>query len=257
MLHTYCILVLLFFIPSLVVPVMGQTSDSVKVKTDTTYISTHPTSWKENIDFKQAIVPAVLGVTSFGIMAVPELKNRIQSKLNWNASEQINLYDDELRYVPMGAVALLSAVGVKGKHAFLEEVAIGGLSYMVADFIVYRTKQATQVTRPNPEYGNTSFPSQHASMAFVGATLLDREFGHLSSLIPLGGYAIATWVACARIARNRHFLPDVLMGSAVGIMATNATLWVYDALAPNLKNRLKCSPRLTGNGGELFVSYLF
>jgi membrane-associated phospholipid phosphatase len=157
----------------------------------------------------------------------------------------------------MGAVALLSLTGLKGEHKLLEEVFVGGLSYILADFIVYRTKQATQVTRPNPEYGNTSFPSQHASIAFVGVTLLNREFGHISPWIAVGGYGVATWVAYARIARNRHFLPDVLMGSAVGIVSTNATFWLYDALAPKLKNHLRCSPILTKDGGELALSYQF
>ncbi|MCX6309501.1 MAG: phosphatase PAP2 family protein [Bacteroidia bacterium] len=257
MYHNCCMLVLLFCLPLLAVSAMGSELDSVVIATDSTLESLQKTTWVESNYVKQSLVPAVLVTSSLGIMAVPDLKYRIQEQLNWNASEQVNLFDDELRFVPMGAVALLSITGLKGKHQLLEEVVLGGVAYIFADFIVYRTKQATQVTRPNPEYGTTSFPSQHASMAFVGATLLHREFGYLSPWISVGGFGMATWVAYARIARNRHFLPDVLMGSAVGIMATNATYWVYDALAPKLKNRLRCSPRLTDNGGELFLSYQF
>jgi membrane-associated phospholipid phosphatase len=239
--------------PLAAVSAQGQMLDSSALATDFTLAATQ----NNGIFIKQSLVPAALAVTSLGILAIPDLKYQIQEQLNWNASEKVNLYDDELRYVPLGAVALLSVTGLKGKHTLLEEVAIGGIAYVLADFIVYRTKQATQVTRPNPLYGNTSFPSQHASMAFVGATLLHRELGQISPWISIGGYGIATWVAYSRIARNRHFLPDVLMGSAVGMMATNATYWAYDALAPKLKNRLSCSPRLTENGGELFLSYQF
>jgi len=257
MYHNCCMLVLLFCLPLLAVSAMGSKPDSVVIATDSTLVSSQKTTWVKSIYVQQSLVPAVLVTSSLGIMAVPDLKYRIQEHLNWNASEHVNLFDDELRFVPLGAVALLSMTGLKGKHQLLEEVVLGGVAYIFADFIVYRTKQATQVTRPNPEYGTTSFPSQHASMAFVGATLLHREFGYLSPWISVGGFGMATWVAYARIARNRHFLPDVLMGSAVGIMATNATYWVYDALAPKLKNRLRCSPRLTDNGGELFLSYQF
>lgn len=210
-------------------------------------------NWKASTILKQSLVPAVLATSSLGIMAVPGLKTQIQDRLNWNASEQVNLYDDELRYVPLGAVALMSLAGVKGKNKILEEIALGGISYLLADFIVYRTKQATSITRPNPLYGNTSFPSQHASMAFVGATLLHREFGHLSPWISIAGYGMATWVAYSRIARNRHYLPDVLMGSAVGIMSTNATYWAYDALAPGLRKKLKFTSRITQSGGELVL----
>lgn len=244
--------VLFFFSVSAKEPI----PDSINAS-DSTMFSVVPSTSSGSIYVKQSIVPTALAATSLGIMAVPELKYRIQEQLNWNASEKVNLYDDELRYVPLGAVALLSLTGMKGKHPLLEEVVIGGVAYVLADFIIYRTKQATQVTRPNPAYGTTSFPSQHASMAFAGATLLHREFGHISPWISVGGYGMATWVAYARIARNRHFLPDVLMGSAVGILATNATYWAYDALAPKWRNRLSCSPRLTENGGELFLSYQF
>lgn len=257
MYHKCCRFVLLFFLPFQAVSAIGQATDSADTATDSSWVSVQKSTWLESIYVKQTFIPAALATTSLGIMVVPKLKYRIQEQLNWNASEEVNLLDDELRYVPMGAVALLSLTGLEGRHKILEEVVVGGISYVLADFIVYRTKQATQVTRPNPEYGNTSFPSQHASMAFVGATLLHREFGHISPWISVGGYGVATWVAYARIARNRHFLPDVLMGSAVGMIATNATYWMYDALAPKVKSRLRCSPRLTEDGGELFLSYQF
>lgn len=257
MYYKFDIIVLLILLYSVEVSASDFKSDSTSTQTDTTLISVHKTISTGSSYLKQSFTPAILAASSLGIMAIPHLKYRIQDQLNWNASEKVNMYDDELRYVPLGAVALLSLTGLKGKHSFLEEVALGGMSYVLADFIVYRTKQATQVTRPNPDYGTTSFPSQHASMAFVGATLLHKEFGHISPWISISGYGMATWVAYARIARNRHFLPDVLMGSAVGIFATNATYWAFDALAPKWRDRLSCSPRLTEYGGELFISYQF
>lgn len=250
----FLLLTMLYFIAA---PAVGQTSGSSKSAEDSTLLENVQSKEKCSLYLKQSIVPAVLATSSLSIMAVPGLKTQIQDRLNWNASEQANLYDDELRYVPLGAVALLSLAGVKGENKILEEIALGGISYILADFIVYRTKQATQITRPNPLYGNTSFPSQHASMAFVGATLLHREFGHISPWISISGYGMATWVAYARIARNRHFLPDVLMGSAVGILSTNATYWAYEALAPKLKKKLGLSSRITESGGEvvLFCSF--
>lgn len=256
--NQFCSTFVLFFLLSLwAVSANESVADSTAERMDSSLVSVQKSNWMENVYVRQSLAPAALATASLGIMAVPDLKYRIQAQLNWNASEQVKLYDDELRYVPMGAVALLSLTGLKGKHTLLEEALLGGISYVLADFIVYRTKQVTQVTRPNPDYGNTSFPSQHASMAFVGATLLHREFGHVSPWISIGGYGMATWVAYARIARNRHFLPDVLMGSAVGILATNATYWGYDALAPKIKHRLSCSPILTEHGGAVLLSYRF
>lgn len=254
----FCLTFALLFLLSIhAVLAMEPEQDSASTSQDSTPVFVQKARWTKSIYVKQTLAPAALVTMSLGIMSVPDLKYQIQEKLNWNASERVNLYDDELRYVPMGVVAILSLTRLKGNHKILEEVALGGISYVLADFIVYRTKQATQVTRPNPDYGTTSFPSQHASMAFVGATLLHREFGHYSPWISVGGYGVATWVAYARIARNRHFLPDVLMGSAVGILSTNTMYWLYDALAPKLKNCLSCSPILTKDGGELLVSCRF
>lgn len=250
-------IVLACFVANMALHAKGPEPDSVILAIDTIQYAVNKSKNARSEYLKQSCVPAVLAATSLGILAVPDLKYKIQDRLNWNASEKVNLYDDELRFGTLGAVVLLSIAGVRGEHRLLERVAIGGISYILADFIVYRTKQATQVTRPNPAYGTTSFPSQHASMAFVGATLLHREFGQVSPWISVGGYGMATWVAYSRIARNRHFLPDVLMGSAVGILATNATFWAYDALAPKLKKQLICSPLLTKNGAELLLSYQF
>ncbi|MCX6307702.1 MAG: phosphatase PAP2 family protein, partial [Bacteroidia bacterium] len=120
-----------------------------------------------------------------------------------------------------------------------------------------RTKLATQVIRPAPSTERSSFPSQHTSEAFVAATFLHREFGHISPWISVAGYTTAAWVGYARIARNRHFLPDVLMGAAVGTLATNATYWMYDALMPKLKSRLSLSPNLSPEGAEIQFCYTF
>ncbi|HET9570508.1 MAG TPA: phosphatase PAP2 family protein [Bacteroidales bacterium] len=253
----YSLFLLLYFFFLPFVSAVEPYVESKGQVTDTSQFVDTKVSWLNSKFVKQSVAPAALASTSLFVLSIPDLKFKIQEQMNWNSSESINLFDDELRYVPMGAVAALSLLGVKGKHSIWEEMAIGGLSYILADFIVYRTKIATHITRPNPIYGNESFPSQHASMAFVGATLLHREFGSVSPWISIAGYGIATWVAYARIARNRHFLPDVLMGSAVGIFSTNATFWVFDALAPKFKNGLSYAPRLTETGGELVLSYQF
>jgi membrane-associated phospholipid phosphatase len=67
-------------------------------------------------------------------------------------------------------------------------------------------------------------------MAFVGATFLHRELGHISPWISVGGYLAASYVGYSRIARNRHWTSDVLMGATVGMLMTNATYWAYDGI---------------------------
>lgn len=263
-----CLLILFLFMQILNVFAEENTSEKLAESTDTlvlekpfatdsSLIIGQKASWTESKYFRQSIFPVTLATSSLAILAFPDLKYEIQEQLNWDKYDQVKLWDDELRYAPMGAVALLSLVGLKGEHTLLEQVAIGGVAYILADFIVYRTKLATQVARPAPFTERNSFPSQHASIAFVGATFLHREFGYISPWISVAGYTTATWVAYSRVARNRHFVPDVLMGAAVGTLATNATYWVYDALMPKLKNRLSLSPNLGPEGAEIQLSYNF
>lgn len=251
--HTCLILCHLLTLLSVFTVANAQESSALAVDSS----NNEKPSWINSPYVKQSIVPVGLATTSLGILAFPNLKYNIQDQLNWNKAETVVLYDDLLRYIPMGATVLISITGVKGKHPILDQVALGGLAYVLADFVVYRTKVATHVTRPAPSTDQTSFPSQHTSVAFVGATMLHREFGHLSPWISVAGYTTAAWVGYARIARNRHFMTDVLMGAAVGTMVTNATYWMYDALMPKLKERLSLRPNLGPEGAEIQLSYNF
>jgi membrane-associated phospholipid phosphatase len=77
-------------------------------------------------------------------------------------------------------------------------------------------KYAVRRDRPTGEC--CSFPSGHASAAFTTASILERHLGYRGAWPTLVG---ATYVAFSRIADNRHFLSDVMFGSALGI----ATGW--------------------------------
>jgi membrane-associated phospholipid phosphatase len=73
-------------------------------------------------------------------------------------------------------------------------------------------KHATR--RPRPDGSDRlSFPSGHASNAFVIATVIERHYGWKTGL-PL--YALASTVAVSRLQRDRHYLSDVLAGATLG-----------------------------------------
>jgi membrane-associated phospholipid phosphatase len=73
----------------------------------------------------------------------------------------------------------------------------------------------TQRERPDGS-GATSFPSGHAADTFAFATALER---HLGWRYAVPGYIFASYVAASRLPANRHWLSDVMFGSAVGIIA--------------------------------------
>jgi membrane-associated phospholipid phosphatase len=89
---------------------------------------------------------------------------------------------------------------------------------LVTQAFTYGIKYAVQRDRPTGEC--CAFPSGHASVTFATAAVLERHFGYRASW-PM--FAIAGYVSASRLTDNRHFLSDVLFGSALG-MATGWTV---------------------------------
>ena len=216
-------------------------------------------NWFQSRYVQKSIVPIGLAAVSLTIMAIPNLKVNLQSKLMWNDQNKpnyVNLGDDYLRYAPAVAAYALSLVGLKSKHRFIDRSMILAVSYIASDFIVNNTKNITQELRPDGGAKN-SFPSQHAAMAFVAATFLDHELGYISPWISIGGYLTAGYVAYARIARNAHWTNDVLMGAAVGIVITNATYWGYDGIMKLFPENLSITPVVNLQQTGLYFCYKF
>ena len=87
---------------------------------------------------------------------------------------------------------------------------------IVSQTFVHAIKYSVRRDRPTGEC--CSFPSGHAATAFAAATVIERHFGYRMSVPAM---AIAAYVATSRLHDNRHFLSDVVFGSALG----TATGW--------------------------------
>ena len=83
---------------------------------------------------------------------------------------------------------------------------------ILAQALTYGVKYAVQRDRPTGEC--CSFPSGHASITFATASVLERHFGYRGAWPT---FVIAGYVAASRLTDNRHFLSDVLFGSALGM----------------------------------------
>jgi membrane-associated phospholipid phosphatase len=83
---------------------------------------------------------------------------------------------------------------------------------LVTSALTYGIKYAVRRDRPTGEC--CAFPSGHASVTFATASVLERHFGYRGSW-PM--FAIAGYVSASRLTENRHFLSDVLFGSALGM----------------------------------------
>jgi membrane-associated phospholipid phosphatase len=83
---------------------------------------------------------------------------------------------------------------------------------IVSQALTQGIKYATQRDRPSGDC--CSFPSGHASATFATASVLERHLGYRGAWPT---FVIASYVAASRLRDNRHFLSDVVFGSAVGI----------------------------------------
>lgn len=164
--------------------------------------------------------------------------------------------DDYIQYVPLVAVYALNAAGVKGKNNFGNRTAIVAKSFILNGIFVDRLKSWTGVRRPDG--GIRSFPSGHTAKAFSLAHFMHHEYGDISPWFSVGAYSTATAVGVMRVAKNAHWISDVIMGAGVGILATELVYLTHQYKWDNehLK-RFDIFPFQLGNQKGLTLVYIF
>lgn len=137
--------------------------------------------------------------------------------------------DDYIQYVPLATQLAMGLGGVKGRSKNRWQIVVtDALAAAMMATMVQGIKHCTSRTRPDGT--KNSFPSGHTATAFMGATLLAHEYGHKSIWIPITGYSLATATGVLRILNNKHYVSDVLVGAAIGILSAELAYWASDAI---------------------------
>jgi len=139
--------------------------------------------------------------------------------------------DNVLEYTPYAALLTMKACGLDSRDDWPRLAAQTAAAWVVANGVTFVMKRTVRHWRPDHS-DRHSFPSGHATTVFAGATLLHKEFGHLSPWVTIGGYAVATLTAADRVRLKRHHWYDVCAGAAIGVAATHLTYYVADQLFP-------------------------
>jgi membrane-associated phospholipid phosphatase len=120
-----------------------------------------------------------------------------------------------------GAFTVQAFIGVgmysAGWFAKKGRLATAGADIMRAQILSQAYVQAIKYTvqRERPDASNSySFPSGHSASAFATAGVLQRHYGWKAG-VP--ATVLAAYVAASRVHDNRHYLSDVIFGSAMGI----------------------------------------
>jgi len=123
-----------------------------------------------------------------------------------------------------GAVALSFYLFGRTKHddRARETGILGAEALVDSGIVVTALKEITQRSRPlsgirRSDFfdGGSSFPSGHSIAAWSLATVVANEY-HDRPLVQITAYGVAGAVSVARFTGQKHYLSDVLVGSAMG-----------------------------------------
>ncbi len=128
--------------------------------------------------------------------------------------------DDYTQFFGPAMVVGLKLGGYEGRSDWPRLLSSAAMSYAIMAGLVNGIKYSAKEMRPDGSTAN-SWPSGHTATAFVGATLLHKEYGLTRSpWWSVAGYGVATATGVMRVLNNRHWISDVMSGAGIGIMST-------------------------------------
>ena len=138
--------------------------------------------------------------------------------------------DDYTQFFGPAMVVGLKLGGYEGRSDWPRLLASSFMSYGIMAGLVNGIKYTAKEMRPDGSSAN-SWPSGHTATAFVGASLLHKEYGLTRSpWWSVAGYGVATATGVMRVLNNRHWISDVMSGAGIGIMSTELGYALCDLL---------------------------
>lgn len=201
--------------------------------------------------------PVALGVTSL-LLYNSSSKDAQSTIYKNNFSTFSTNLDDILQYTPTILNVGLSLSGLEAKNTSADRLGIFVLGTGMYVIATQGLKYAINETRPNGT--EHSFPSGHSATAFFGATLLAKEYGENYPWIAVGGYTLAGTTAILRIANNKHWASDVLMGAGIGIASAEIASYLYPKIKSKLfdaKSAWNFEPQMAPNYYAARLNYSF
>ncbi len=140
-----------------------------------------------------------------------------------------NPTDNYIQYLPAATMVGMKLAGVPSRSSWGRMLVGDALATAMMTAVVQGVKRSANVVRPDGS-DHHSFPSGHTATAFMTATMLNKEYGYLSPWVSVGAYTVATATGLMRIANNKHWLSDVMVGAGVGVMSTEFAYWIADMI---------------------------
>jgi len=209
--------------------------DTVLIKVDTGYV--FPVGYKTHLP-QALIVPAALIIYGITVIHGNGLYSSFKAradilKMTHGKGNNIDNYLVIAPYLEFGALLLLK---VKCNSDFVNTFLLIAKSELLMLAITYPMKYIVGEERPysyyntDPNYVHSaksspsafqSMPSGHTAEAFVAATIVYREYRHLSPWYGVGAYVLASTVGAFRMINDQHWMSDVFVGAGCGILSAN------------------------------------
>ena len=163
-----------------------------------------------------------LGVSTLALTATDQYTGQLgDSRGRISASRDISQAGSI--YSTGGLAAAFYLVGRATGNARARETGrLGGEALIDSALVFSALKTVSQRPRPtiddaHAEFfdGGRSFPSGHAASAWALATVIANEY-HDRRAVQVAAYGLASAVSVSRYTARKHFLSDVLVGSAIG-----------------------------------------
>lgn len=154
------------------------------------------------------------------------IKNELAESRNRHIPRFHTHIDNYMQFSPLVVAYGLDAFGIKSKTDILNRTAILVKGEAMALTTATILKSATHTLRPDGSTYN-SFPSGHTTQAFAAATFLNEEYKDRYPWMPYASYTVASSVGLLRVANNRHYISDVLVGAGIGYLSMKVAYWTH------------------------------
>ncbi len=194
----------------------------------------------EKPSFKKWKTPLALGIAS-GLTYNPFAK-QIQTKIIGQG--RVTPLDDYIQYGPAAMYVGLNIANYKSKEEAFDQAGVFILGTGIYVAATHGLKAL--ITEARPDGTENTFPSGHTATAFFGATILAHEYRDTHPEFVIAGYTLAAATGALRIANNKHWVTDVLMGSAIGIASAELAYLVYPKVRHQWQklNRFTLTPQV-------------
>lgn len=136
---------------------------------------------------------------------------------------------DYMQFAPAALMLSMKAAGIESRSSWTGMIGGCAASGVIMAGMVKGMKHMTDMPRPDAS-DTKSLPSGHTAVAFMSATMLSIEYGHLSPWVTAGAYGLATATGLMRIGQNKHWASDIVTGAGIGILATELGYMVAEAV---------------------------